>query len=92
MSRKSRQTPPITGDFLPINNSRKKPKPPRVVVGVGQGRRAGKGEGKGRVGQGMAGADGQDGGKLVGGWWMVSGEWWMVDGGMDDISVSINCL
>ena len=52
-------------------------------MGVGQGRRAGKGEGQGRAGQGRAGADGQDGGKL-------DGEWWMVDGGMDDISVSTN--
>ena len=54
-----------------------------VVVGVGQGRRAGKGEGKGRAGQGLARADGQDGGKLDGGWWMVNG-------GVVDISVSIN--
>ena len=52
------------------------------MVGVGQGRRAGKGEGQGRAGQGRAGADGQDGGKLDGGWWMVNG-------GVDDISVSI---
>ena len=45
-------------------------------MGVGQGRRAGKGEGQGRAGQGRAGADGQDGGKLDGGWWMVDGGKW----------------
>ena len=47
-----------------------------MVVGVGQGRRAGKGEGQGRAGQGRAGADGQDGGKLDGEWWMVDGPHW----------------
>ena len=52
-------------------------------MGVGQGERAGKGEGQGRAGQGRAGADGQDGGKLDGEWWMVDGRWWS-----GDISVS----